>query len=191
MEQTQMSEDLELVAEEEHPPSFARWVGELVVMVGLAFILATGIRTFVVMPYTIPTGSMIPTIQIGERVLANRFIYRFSEPEPGDIVVLDDPTGTADNLLKRVIAVGGQEVDLEGGVVYVDGVALDEPYTHGEPSEPGTVSLPVVIPEGYIWLMGDNRTNSTDSRYFGPQPVENVKGQAFLRIWPLDRIEVL
>lgn len=186
-----MSEELAAERTAEQTPSFARWVGELVVMVGLAFVLATAIRTFVVMPYTIPTGSMIPTIQIGERVLANRFEYRFSDPEPGEIVVLADPTGTADNLLKRVIAVGGQEVDIENGAVYVDGLALDEPYTYGAPSEPGTVMLPIVIPEGYIWVMGDNRTNSTDSRFFGPQPVANVKGHAFLRIWPLDRIESL
>lgn len=186
-----MTDETPDIVDEERPPSFARWVAELVLMVALAFVLATGIRTFVIMPYEIPTGSMIPTIGIGERVLANRFIYRFQTPEQGDVVVFDDPTGTADNLIKRVIAVAGQEVDVDDGVVYVDGVALDEPYTYGKRTEPGTVMLPIVIPDGYIWLMGDNRPNSTDSRYFGPQPVSSVKGQAFLRIWPLNRIEPL
>lgn len=186
-----MSEEETATQTTGEPPSFARWLTELVVMVVVAFILAMGIRTYVVMPYTIPTGSMIPTIGIGERVLANKFIYRFTEPEPGDIVVLDDPTGTADNLIKRVIAVGGQEVDIEDGKVWVDGVALDEPYTHGAKSEMGDVPLPMTIPEGEVWLMGDNRTNSTDSRFFGPQPVENVHGKAFLRIWPLSRVEGL
>ncbi|MCE5191845.1 MAG: signal peptidase I [Actinomycetia bacterium] len=179
------------VAPQEAPPSFLRWLGELVFMVLLAFVLATGIRTFVVQPYVIPTGSMIPTIGIGERVLANKFIYRFSLPEQGDIVVFDDPTKTVPTLIKRVIAVGGQTVDVHDGAVYVDGAKLNEPYTYGKPSEPGDVILPVKIPAGEVWLMGDNRTNSHDSRWFGPQPVSIVHGKAFLRYWPLNRFAKL
>ncbi|TDB39996.1 MAG: signal peptidase I [Actinobacteria bacterium] len=171
----------------ETPPSFLRWLGELVLMVILAFALATGIRTFVVQPYVIPTGSMIPTIGIGERVLANKFIYRFDTPRQGDIVVFDDPTKTVPTLIKRVIAVGGQTLDIKEGAVWVDGKKLDEPYVHGKPSEPGDVLLPMQIPEGQVWLMGDNRTNSHDSRWFGPQPVEIIHGKAFLRYWPLNR----
>ena len=173
------------------PPSFTRWVLELVVMVAIAFVLATGIRTYVVMPYTIPTGSMIPTINIGERVLANKFIYRFQEPMPGDIVILDDPMGGSIPLIKRVIAVEGQEIDINDGRVYIDGAAIEEPYTHGAITEMGDVALPMVVPEGEIWVMGDNRTNSTDSRFLGAQPVSSVQGKAFLRAWPLSRIEAL
>jgi len=172
----------------ERPPSFLRWLGELVLMVVLAFVLASGIRTFVVQPYVIPTGSMIPTIEIGERVLANKFIYRFSDPKPGDVVVFDDPTGTVPTLIKRVIAVGGQTFDIRDDGVYVDDVRVDEPYTYGKPTEPGDVVLPITIPEGEVWLMGDNRTNSHDARWFGPQPVSIIRGRAFLRYWPIGRI---
>lgn len=173
------------------PPSFARWVAELLLMVAIAFVVAHGIRTYVVMPYTIPSGSMIPTIEINERVLANKFIYRFKDPEPGDIVVLDDPTGGTIPLIKRVIAVEGQEVDINDGRVFIDGIALEEPYISGAVTEMGEVALPLVMPADTVWVMGDNRTDSTDARWFGPQPVASVHGQAFLRIWPLSRIEKL
>ncbi|MRS13020.1 MAG: signal peptidase I [Actinobacteria bacterium] len=168
--------------------SFARWLGELVVMVGLAFLLASGIRAFVIQPYVVPSGSMIPTIEIQDRVLANKFVYRFGDPEPGDIVVLDDPTGTVPTLIKRVIATGGQTVDLQDGAVVVDGVILDEPYTHGLPSEPMAIQMPYTVPVGSVWLMGDNRTNSADSRVFGAVPLADVKGEAVFRFWPLDRL---
>lgn len=175
----------------ESQPSFLRWLGELVLMVGLAFLLATGIRTFIVQPYVVPTGSMVPTIEIGDRVIANKFVYRFEEPEVGDIVVLDDPTGSVPTLIKRVIAVGGQTVDLVDGQVTIDGVPMDEPYTHGLPSEPQSISLPYTVPEGSVWLMGDYRTNSQDSRYFGAVPLQSVRGEAFFRFWPIDRIGTL
>lgn len=174
--------------EVEDRPSFLRWIAELVLMVGLAFLLATAIRTFVVQPYVIPSGSMIPTIELWDRVIANKFIFRFSEPEPGDIIVLDDPTGSVPTLIKRVVAVGGQTVDLVDGAVVVDGVRLAEPYTHGKPTNPQTISFPYVIPDDAVWVMGDNRTDSQDSRYFGAVPLEDVRGKAFFRFWPVDRI---
>ncbi|MHB1016355.1 MAG: signal peptidase I [Coriobacteriia bacterium] len=176
---------------EERPVSFARWLGELVLMVALAFILAGAIRTWVVQPYVIPTGSMIPTIELQDRVIANKFIYRFTEPKRGDIVVLDDPTGSVDTLIKRVIAVGGETVDLVDGAVVVDGVVLDEPYTHGLPSQPMVQQMPYTVPEGYVWLMGDYRTNSADSRVFGAVPLSEVRGRAIFRFWPADRIGVM
>jgi signal peptidase I len=165
-----------------------RWLAELVAMVALAFLLATMIRTFVVQPYVVPSGSMIPTIEIGDRVLANKFIYRFRDPRVGEIVVLDDPTGSVPTLIKRVIATEGQVVDIVDGRVIVDGVPLDEPYTHGRPTEPQTVPMPYTVPEDSVWLMGDNRTNSQDSRYFGAVPVSEVRGLAFWRFWPLNRL---
>lgn len=178
-------------ASESDHQSFGRWLLELVVMVAVAFALATIIRTYVVQPYVIPSGSMIPTIEIQERVLANKFIYRFGKPRPGDIVVLDDPTGNVTTLIKRVIAVEGQTLDIEDGFVVVDGVRLDEPYTYGKRTEPGPVPLPITIPEGYVWVMGDNRPNSTDSRVFGPVPMSSIHGKAVLRFWPLDRVDTL
>ncbi|MBN1193092.1 MAG: signal peptidase I [Coriobacteriia bacterium] len=176
---------------QEEPISFLRWLGELVLMVVLAFVLASGIRTFVVQPYVVPTGSMIPTIELQDRVIANKFVYRFREPEAGEIVVLDDPTGTVTTLIKRVVATGGQTVDLQDGSVVVDGVPLDESYTHGLPSEPMSLDMPYTVPEGSVWLMGDNRTNSADSRVFGAVPLSEIKGRAVFCFWPIDRLGVL
>ena len=173
---------------EERPISFIRWLVELLFMVALAFALAGAIRAWVVQPYVIPSGSMIPTIELQDRVVANKFIYRFTEPERGDIVVFDDPTGSVDTLIKRVIAVGGETVDIVAGEVFVDGVALDEPYTHDLPTEPGPQEMPYTVPQGSVWLMGDYRTNSADSRVFGDVPLSQVRGRAVFRFWPLDRI---
>jgi signal peptidase I len=100
-------------------------------------------------------------------------------------------------LIKRIIATGGQTVDLIDGKVYVDGVALNEPYTDGLPSyplsnAPGiTITYPYTVPEGEVWVMGDNRTNSQDSRYFGSVPVDSITGKAVFRYWPLTSIGTL
>lgn len=183
--------DTERAAVQERRPSFVRWLAELVLMVALAFVLASGIRTFVVQPYVIPSGSMIPTIELWDRVVANKFIYFFTDPKPGEVVVLDDPTGAVDTLIKRVVAVGGQTIDLVDGAVVVDGVVLDEPYTYGKPTYPQTVDFPYEVPADHVWLMGDNRTDSQDSRYFGAVPEEMIRGRALFRFWPADRIGAL
>jgi len=165
--------------------SFGRWLIETVLLVALAFALAQGIKTFLVQPFVIPTGSMIPTIEIGDRVLADKLSYRFTDgPQVGEIVVFDDPTGTHPQLIKRVIATQGQVVDVKDGQVWVDGRPLDEPYTYGKRTDPGTVPFPLTVPEGSVWLMGDNRPDSGDSRFFGPRPVETVRGRAFWTYWP-------
>jgi signal peptidase I len=165
--------------------STVRWLIETALLILLAFALAQGIKMFLVQPFVIPTGSMEPTIAIGNRVLAEKVSFRFiDQPAYGDIVVFDDPNDQHPQLIKRVIAVGGQTVDVKDGAVWVDGKRLVEPYIYGKPNEPGTVALPITIPQGYVWLMGDNRTNSGDSRFFGPVPVEQIKGHAVWTYWP-------
>lgn len=171
--------------------SFLRWFGELVVLVGLAFVLAMGIKTFVVQPFIIPSGSMIPTLEINDRVLVNKFIYRFQKPARGDVVVFISPDSSSVDYIKRVIAVGGDTVDIRGNAVYVNGVAIPEPYVHGKPTTQGSVPMPVTVPSGYVWLMGDNRPDSHDARYFGVQPVSKLLGKAFAIYWPLSRIQSL
>jgi len=167
--------------------SMLRWLIETALLVLLAFALAQGIKVFLVQPFVIPTGSMIPTIEIGNRVLAEKLTFRFSRPPRyDDIVVFADPKGQHPALIKRTIAVGGQTVDLRDGFVYVDGVKLSEPYTHGQRSDPldSSITYPYRVPDGNIWVMGDNRTNSGDSRYFGPIALSAVQGHAVWTYWP-------
>lgn len=163
-----------------------RWILETVLMVVLAVALATGIKAYVVQPFVIPTGSMESTILIGDRVLAEKITYHFREPQPGDVIVFDDPTARHPQLIKRIIAVGGQTIDIHDDSVYVDGKKLDEPYVHGLPTTTGTERMPFLVPEGYVWVMGDNRPNSGDSRFIGPQPVSAILGRAFCIYWPIE-----
>ncbi len=174
-----------------------RSVFTLVGMVVAVIVLAWGIQTFVMQPYEIPSGSMEDTIMTGDRVFSEKISYYFGEPEQGDIVTFADPEIPSRVLIKRVIATGGQTVDLVDGQVYVDGVPLDEPYTGGKPSEPLTpaygtsITYPYTVPEGELWVMGDNRTNSQDSRYFGSIDESSVTGKALIIYWPLNRIGLL
>jgi signal peptidase I len=177
------------------PRQGALWqVVEFILTIAVAFLVAQAVRTWVVQPYVVPTGSMLPTIQLHDQVLANKFVYRFRDPQRPDIVVLDDPTGQVGTLIKRVIATGGQTVDLRDGKVYVNDVALVEPYTYGQPSDPlmgSPIRFPIEIPVGSVWVMGDNRTQSQDSRWFGPALLSAVHGEAFFTYWPANRFGVL
>lgn len=163
----------------------------------LVIALSWGLRTFVFQAYEIPSGSMEETIMTDDMVFAEKVSYYFGEVEPGDIVTFRDPEIPTRMLIKRVIAVGGQTVDLVDGKVYVDGELLDEPYTNGLPSNPlvpaygMSVSYPYTVPEGELWVMGDNRTNSQDSRYFGSIDASTVTGKAALIYWPLDHFGLL
>ncbi len=172
-------------------PNFGRWLIETLLMIALAFLLAQGIKTFVVQPFVIPTGSMEPTIISGDRVLAEKVSLRFRPPAQGEIVVFDDPTGKHPQLIKRVIAVGGQTVDISAGDVIVDDGVFEESYISGRVTEVGTVPLPITLAEDEVWLMGDNRPNSGDSRFMGAIPESMVQGRAFAIYWPLDRISPL
>lgn len=167
--------------------------------VWLAVAVAVGllVKTFVATPYVVPTGSMRDTIVEGDTLLGERVSLYFGDPEAGDIVTFDSPLD-GETLIKRVIAVGGQTVDLVDGSVYVDGERLDEPYTEGKPSYslsdlPGSASIeyPYEVPEGCVWVMGDNRTDSKDSRYFGAVSVDDVTSRALFIYWPLDHIGAL
>ncbi len=161
------------------------------ITVVVIILLAVGLRTFVFQAYEIPSGSMEDTIETGDLVFAEKVSYYFSSPSQGDIVTFDDPLQDSRVLIKRVIAVGGQTIDLIDGQVYVDGVMLDEPYTEGKRTDPLmppagiNISYPYTVPEGQLWVMGDNRTNSQDSRYFGSVDASTVTSKAVLTYWPL------
>lgn len=156
--------------------------------------------TFVLGVFYVPSGSMLDTIQLGDRVVGEKVSYRFGAPRQGDVVTFLDPAGSGETLIKRVIAMSGQTVDLRGGTVYVDDQACDESYTEGRASMPleehasnlsGPISYPYVVPDGCIWVMGDNRTNSLDSRYFGAIPIASVTSHAVFIYWPLDDVHTL
>lgn len=173
---------------------FGWFAGTIVVGVALAALL----RIFVIGAYYVPSGSMLPTIQIGDVLLGERVTLAFDEPEQGDIITFDSPLVEGETLVKRVIAVGGQTIDLVDGQVVVDGEVLDEPYANGLPTESlseleGSAGIvyPYVIPDGYVWVMGDNRTNSKDSRFFGPVSVDDVSSRALLIYWPLSDVGLL
>ncbi len=166
-----------------------RLVIEILLVIVVAVGLATLFTRFIMQPYEIPSGSMEQTIEVGDRIFSEKLSYTFGEPKQGDIITFEDPADPERVLIKRVIATGGQTVDLRDGVVYVNGVALDEPYTQGKPSNDlnSGIEYPYTVPDGYVWVMGDNRTNSADSRAFGSIPLESITGRAMLRYWPLDR----
>lgn len=170
-----------------------RIVIEIILIVAVAIGLAALFTRFVMQPYEIPSGSMEETIEIGDRIFSEKISYLFNEPATGDIITFIDPVDPERVLIKRVIATAGQTVDLYDGNVYVDGIMLDEPYTDDKPSYDlySGIKYPYTVPEGYVWVMGDNRTNSADSRAFGPVPVENITGRALLKYWPVDRIGIL
>ena len=167
---------------------FLRWFGELVVLVALAFILAMGIKTFVVQPFIIPSTSMENTLLVGDRVLVSKFAYRFGEPRYGDVVVFTSPEDGKTDLIKRVIAVAGQTVDVQDGRVIVDGKPLTEPYINPDFQSHYDADEAVKVPAGTVWVMGDNRANSKDSRYIGPIATSKIRGKAFAIYWPPSRI---
>ena len=173
----------------------APWNGFWSLLIALAATFL--IRSFVVEPFVVPTGSMESTIEIGDQILAQKVSLELGQPvSQGDIVVFHNPDGTSEHdvLVKRVIATAGQTVDLQDGKVVVDGQALDEDYTTGmswplSVQAPGAqVSYPYTVPDGCVWVMGDNRENSADSRYFGPVDRSDLIAVALVRYWPLNRI---
>lgn len=157
---------------------FLRGLNEVLSIAILAAVMLLVFQFFVA-NYQVDGASMNPTFEDGDRLIVNRLAYRLGDPKPGDVVVFDRANGR--DLLKRVVAVGGQRLSISGGVVYRDGVPLDEPYIAAPPAD----YPEVLIPEGHVFLMGDNRNNSLDSRSFGAVPASSIVGRADLRYLPL------
>lgn len=173
-----------------------------------ALVVAILIKTFIIQPFYIPSESMIHTLEVNDRVMVSKLSYRFGEIERGDVVVFENGpeiertapeavvqavldalgirTSSNEDLIKRVIAVEGDTVEIVDNQMLVNGTAIDEPYLN-----PGTLMADMAersIPPGQIWVMGDNRNESSDSRLIGPIDVDDVVGEAVVRIWPVDRI---
>ncbi len=161
---------------------------EFLVILLVAFVLVFGfVRPFVVEAFYIPSESMVPTLEVGDRVLVNKFIYRFTEPDRGDIVVFERE---GQDLIKRVVALPGDRISVRDGTLYVNGETRNEDYLNQEFPDLSSFG-PVTVPEGRVFVMGDNRANSRDSRFIGPIPEEDIQGEAFLRFWPPGRIGLI
>ena len=172
--------------------------------IGMALLLALFIRTFVVQAFKIPSGSMIPTLQIGDHILVNKLAYgvraplwghymvEFKSPQRGDVVVFIFPEDRTKDFIKRVVGVAGDTVEIRGKKVYVNGKAVDDPHAYFEGDNvPGGVQIrddygPKKVPANHIFVMGDNRDKSYDSRFWGYVSLDDVKGKAFLIYWSWD-----
>ena len=186
---------------------------ELPGLILVAFVLALLIKTFLVQAFFIPSESMVPTLEVGDRVLVNKLVYDFGEPQRFDIIVFEDPkaqepdrgvfgaiwhwmteglgfaSAQEQDYIKRVIGLPGEEIELRAGEVFINGERLDEPANvRPEPDPYG----PTTVPPDHVFVMGDNRVNSSDSRdNFGPIPYEKIVGKAFVLLWPPSRLEFL
>jgi signal peptidase I len=178
------------------PKSTTREYGETLF---IALILALVIRTFVVQAFKIPSGSMLPTLQIGDHILVNKFIYGprleipltqwslghlpgLREPRAGDVVVFIYPRERDKDFIKRVVAVAGQTIQVSGNAVTIDGKPIADPNAHYVKRDHVDFG-PYTVPAGHVFVMGDNRDESYDSRFWGPVPMEDIKGLAMVIYW--------
>ncbi|MBW4690217.1 MAG: signal peptidase I [Lyngbya sp. HA4199-MV5] len=158
--------------------------------IGLSAVLAFGIRTFVAEARYIPSGSMLPTLQINDRLIVDKLGYHFKAPQRGDIVVFS-PTDTLekqnfhDAFIKRVIGLPGDKVEVKDGRVFINDKPLDEDYIADRPQYQYG---PVTVPQDQYLVLGDNRNNSYDSHYWGFVPRDHIIGRAVVRFWPMNRL---
>lgn len=172
--------------------TFGQQVRENLQILAIALSLALLIRIFLAEPRYIPSDSMLPNLEIGDRLVVEKVSYHFHPPHAGDIIVFNPPQqlqslGFQKNqaFIKRTIALPGQTVEVRQGRVYIDGQPLTEDYI----AEPPNYTLaPQTVPPGMVFVMGDNRNNSNDSHIWGFLPQENIVGRAWLRFWPGDRL---
>jgi len=163
---------------------FVHLVRELLETILPAILIALLLNVFVGQATRVQGQSMEPNLHTDQRLVVEKVSYRFHGPRRGDVVVIRVPSQGEDLLIKRVIGLPGETVEIRDGQVYVDGRLLDEPYTNGT-TRSGRIGR-VVVPPLHVFVMGDNRDHSNDSRSFGPVPIENIVGRAWLSYWPLN-----
>ena len=176
----------------EEKPSRSRSLVESLVILGGALLVAFVVKTFLFQAFFIPSPSMVPTLEVHDRVLVNKLSYRLHEVHRGDVVVFErqpGDAGTIRDLIKRVVAVEGDTIETRGDTLYVNDQPVKEPYVKS--SNIGTAVARRTIPANQVFVMGDNRTNSSDSRVFGPIDEDRIVGRAFVKIWPLGSLRLL
>jgi len=168
------------------------WVESIVI----ALVLALFVRAFIVQAFKIPSGSMRPTLIERDRILVNKFIYRFKEPQRGDIIVFRYPEDRKKDFVKRLVALPGETISIKDGNIYIDDKIVEGPhiireiyyYNRGDYGQEGKA---VKVPEGFFYGLGDNSASSRDSRYWGFIPKRDMLGRAFVIYWPPNRIRIL
>jgi signal peptidase I len=160
---------------------------DIVITVILAAVIFFALQ-FAVGNFVVIGPSMQPSFYEGERVVATKLAYKLHEPERGDVIIFLPPDGMDEDLIKRIIGLPGDVVEVRGGVVYVNNLPLDEPYIKNPPSYSYSVE---VVPENEYWVLGDNRNNSNDSHTGWTVPREDIIGKAWLIIWPPDQWKVV
>jgi signal peptidase I len=164
--------------------AFVDWV----IVIGVALLVAFLVRTFVLAHFVVDGTSMYSTLHDDDRVFVNKLSYRLHDPNRGDVVVLHQDTGASDrDLIKRVIALPGETIEVRSCQVLIDGKPLEEPYLDPEVVTPGNCggdTAPITVPEDHVFVMGDNRGGSQDSRALGPIDEDDLVGRAFVVFWP-------
>jgi signal peptidase I len=194
----------------DRPSRRRRFVGSTPFLIVVALVVAIVVKTFIVQAFYIPSESMVPTLEVGDRVFVNKLAYRVGDVRRGDVIVFQNPhpgaiaeRGVVDGALhwlgegigfaqpqdedfiKRVVGLPGETIEIRDNVVYVDGRRLDEPYLTSEAEQHNGNFPPTRVPGDSLFVMGDNRGNSADSRYgLGFVPLERVIGKAFVIVWP-------
>jgi signal peptidase I len=160
---------------------------EWTLTLGSALLISFLIQNYAFAQVKVEQHSMDTTLSEGQRLVENRLLYRFAEPDHGDIVIINGPE-TDRRLVKRIIAIPGETVDIREGAVWINGQRLEEAYTKGS-TLPGSVKMPLQVPEGSYFVLGDNRENSLDSRHLGTVAEGSLEGKAIMRLWPFDQIK--
>jgi len=190
---TVLSDGTLLQAPEPPGKSRARNAFEWVVIVAGALLVALVVKTFLLQAFYIPSLSMSPTLELQDRVLVNKLSYDLHDINRGDVVVFRSPKtndSETKDLIKRVVGLPGETIESQGGQVLIDGIALAEGYL--QPGiDPGPPVERQVIPQGHVFVMGDNRSQSKDSRSFGPISESLVVGRAFVKVWPVTDVTFL
>jgi len=177
-------------------PRIKREIREWAESLVIALILALLIRTFVVQAFKIPSGSMRPTLVERDRIFVNKFIYRFKKPERGDIIVFKYPEDKKKDFIKRVIALGGETIEIREGDIYINGDLVEDPHVIREiyyynRGKYGGLEQRIEVPEDSYFVLGDNSSSSRDSRYWGFVSKKYLLGKAFCIYWPIKRIQTV